>query len=250
MAFQAAPEIRLQVVATHPEAVTGQGFETAPLNPAIDRVRALQGIVRGEVLSGNEIQLGVDEGVVGIAIVPIGDGGHHREQHGAVIGQDGPDVVERRKFRQERSLVHGFRHVGDSWDPTSVSYQATASGRDGALRPDVDLAVIFGIADEDGQHDSGVGSLDRGDLVDAAGVEEVEVARHEVDAVVFNVVLPGVFVKGICGDVGFDVFRPQAAMQEWPGWPGRPGPRSGSRLRPRTGARTGRPRNRSVFHGA
>ena len=46
------------------------------------------------------------------------------------------------------------------------------------------------------------------------GVEEVEIARFKFDAALSDVVQPGVFVKGVFGNVGLDVFRPQAAMQD------------------------------------
>ena len=80
--------------------------------------------------------------------------------------------------------------------------------------PDEDFTVVCGVADEYGQDDPGVGALQGWDLVDAAGVEEVEVARLQVHAAAGDPVFGRVVVEGALGDVGLDVLSPEAPMQD------------------------------------
>ncbi|MYB57650.1 MAG: hypothetical protein F4X51_14785 [Gemmatimonadetes bacterium] len=85
--------------------------------------------------------------------------------------------------------------------------------RQHGLRPHVDFVVVFGIANEDGEHHPRIVPLHRRDLVDAARIEEIQIARLERDLAVRHDMRGRIFVKTALGDIRLYLLGPQTAMQ-------------------------------------
>ena len=49
--------------------------------------------------------------------------------------------------------------------------------------------------------------------MDAPSIEEIEISRAEIDLVLNNVLLGGIFAKGTLFDEGLNVLCPQAAVK-------------------------------------
>src|SRR4051794_40338098 len=81
-------------------------------------------------------------------------------------------------------------------------------------RPDLHFVLLRRVADKGSQNDPRIGALHGGDLVNAAGVEEIEVSLLQIDAVLVDASRGGVGGEGAGFDVRLDLGRPETAVKD------------------------------------
>ena len=82
-----------------------------------------------------------------------------------------------------------------------------------ASRPHKNLIIVRRIADEHRQNDARIVPLDRGNFVDAAGVEEIQIARLKFNLTLLNTVFSRILVKSVLGNIWLDLLCPQTLVQ-------------------------------------
>jgi hypothetical protein len=75
--------------------MAGQRFKASALDPAVYRIEAADWVVVGKVTAAGEVELGVDERVVGPTLEALEHGFENREADGPVVGGRTHDLIER-----------------------------------------------------------------------------------------------------------------------------------------------------------
>ena len=100
-----------------PAPVTRHRLQPPSLNPPVNGAAATDGIVRRKVPACDQVELGVDEGIVVVALVALDDGLHHRLHDHAVVGGGGAQVRGGRCLAQVDVAV---RHAAPTSSPPAT----------------------------------------------------------------------------------------------------------------------------------